>query len=132
MRIGREFVSFAVVGVAGLGVDLAVLYLLAPYLGWYVARLVSFIAAATATWALNRRFTFAHRRSDKSLAREYGHYLLTMIGGALVNYVVYVLTLQWLGGELAPALGVALGSLAGLAVNFLSARQLVFRPGDKP
>jgi putative flippase GtrA len=80
------------------------------------------------TWALNRRFTFAERRSGASIAREYVRYLLTMVGGALVNYAAYVLTLHWLGGPLAPALGVAIGSCAGLAVNFLSARFLVFRP----
>jgi len=131
MRLGREFLSFSVVGVIGLGVDLGVLYLLAPLFGWYGARVVSFIAAASATWALNRRFTFAGRRAGVSLRREYAHYLLTMLGGALVNYSVYVLTLHWLAGPLAPALGVALGSCAGLAVNFLSARYLVFGSGHK-
>lgn len=127
VKIGREFLSFVVVGALGFGVDLGVLYLVAPTLGWYGGRVVSFIAAATATWALNRRYTFADRRSGASIAREYLRYLLTMLAGALVNYVAYVLTLHWLGGPLAPALGVALGSGAGLVVNFLTARHLVFR-----
>jgi putative flippase GtrA len=127
MKLGREFLSFAVVGVIGLGVDLGVLYLLAPAFGWYGARIVSFLAAASTTWALNRRYTFAHRQSGASIGREYLGYLLTMLGGALVNYTVYALTLHWLAGTWAPALGVALGSCAGLAVNFLSARNLVFK-----
>lgn len=127
MRLGREFLSFAVVGTIGFVVDLGVLYLVAPALGWYGGRVVSFIAAATATWILNRHYTFGHRRSEASLAREYARYLLTMLGGALVNYAAYALTLHWLGGPLAPALGVAVGSCAGLAVNFLTARFLVFR-----
>ncbi len=127
MKAGKEFLSFVVVGAIGFGVDLGVLYLLAPYLGWYGARVVSFIAAATATWALNRHFTFSERRSGASILREYAHYLLTMVAGALVNYTAYVLTLHWVGGPLAPALGVAIGSCAGLAVNFLSARHLVFK-----
>jgi len=127
MKIGKEFLSFVVVGAIGFGVDLGVLYLLAPYLGWYGARVVSFLAAATATWMLNRSFTFKERRSGASILREYAHYLLTMVGGALVNYAAYVLTLHWVGGPLAPALGVAIGSCAGLAVNFLSARHLVFK-----
>ena len=88
---------------------------------------MSFIAAATTTWALNRRYTFVARHPHASMLREYGHYLLTMLAGALVNYTIYVLTLHWLGGPLAPAAGVALGSCAGLAVNFLSARHLVFK-----
>lgn len=126
MRLGREFLSFAVVGTIGFVVDLGVLYLLASSLGWYGARVLSFLAAATVTWVLNRHFTFGHRRSEASLTREYARYLLTMLGGALVNYAAYALTLHWLGGPLAPALGVALGSCAGLAVNFLTARFLVF------
>ncbi|MDM0075722.1 GtrA family protein [Variovorax sp. J2P1-59] len=131
MKAGREFLSFAAVGVVGFGVDLGVLYLVAPFMGWYGARVVSFIAAATATWALNRRYTFTSPRPGASLAREYAHYLLTMLAGAMVNYTVYVLTLHWVSGPLAPALGVALGSCAGLAVNFLSARHLVFKSARK-
>jgi putative flippase GtrA len=132
MRIGREFLAFAVVGVVGFGVDVGVLYLLASALGWYGARVVSFLAAASATWVLNRSFTFKSRRSGVPILREYLHYLLTMLGGALVNYLAYVLVLHWVEGSLAPALGVAVGSCAGLAVNFLSARHLVFRAAGKP
>ena len=94
MKAGREFLYFAAVGVIGFVVDLGVLYLVAPFLGWYGARVVSFIAAATATWALNRRYTFTARRSGSSLVREYAHYLLTMLAGAMVNYTVYMLTLH--------------------------------------
>ena len=125
MKLGRQFLSFAVVGAIGFVVDVAVLYLVAPLLGWYGARVLSFLAAATATWALNRRYTF--RRSQASVLREYLGYLGTMLGGAVVNYGAYVLVLHWATGPWAPAAGVALGSCAGLVVNFLSARYLVFR-----
>ena len=127
MKAGREFLAFAIVGAAGFVVDVAVLYLAAPLLGWYGARVLSFLAAATATWALNRRYTFRGRRSDDSVLREYLGYLATMLGGALVNYGAYVLVLHWATGPWAPAAGVALGSCAGLVVNFLSARYRVFR-----
>jgi putative flippase GtrA len=128
MKIGREFLSFAVVGVVGLVVDVAVLYLLAPWLGWYVARVLSFLAAATTTWVLNRRYTFASRIGESgSMWGEYLGYLVTMLGGAVLNYGAYVLTLHWVEGRWAAALGVAIGSLAGMGANFLSARYLVFR-----
>lgn len=126
MKPGREFLSFAAVGAAGFVIDVVVLYLLAPRLGWYGARALSFLAAATATWALNRRYTFADRRADAPVWREYLGYLVTMLGGAVVNYGAYVGVLHGVDGAWAPALGVALGSCAGLAVNFLSARYLVF------
>ncbi|MGJ7568677.1 GtrA family protein [Variovorax sp. GB1R11] len=129
MKIGREFLSFAVGGVIGLVVDVVVLYLLAPLLGWYGARVVSFLAAATTTWVFNRRYTFAASASagGVSLWREYLAYLATMAGGAVLNYGAYVLVLHWVEGRWAAALGVAVGSLAGMSVNFLSARYLVFR-----
>jgi putative flippase GtrA len=127
MKLGREFLSFAVVGAVGFVVDVAVLYLLAPLLGWYGARVLSFLAAATATWVLNRRYTFNGRNTNASVLREYLGYLVTMLGGAVVNYGAYVLVLHWVSGAWAPAAGVALGSCAGLVVNFLSARYLVFR-----
>lgn len=127
MRLGKEFLWFTAVGAIGFVVDLGALYLVAPYLGWYGGRVVSFIAAATATWLLNRRFTFRARQSGTSVGREYARYLLTMLGGTLVNYAAYALTLHWVGGAWGPALGVAVGSCAGLVVNFLSARHFVFR-----
>lgn len=122
----RRLALFAVAGVLGLIVDVGVLYLLAPWLGWYAARVLSFLAAATATWAFNRRFTFAVGR-PASLWREYVSYVVAMLGGAAVNYAVYVLTLHSVEGPWAAALGVALGSLCGMVVNYLSARHLVFR-----
>ena len=135
MKLGREFLTFAAVGVVGLGVDVAVLYLAAPALGWYVARGISFLAAASTTWALNRHYTFSARSSNTSIWREYLGYLATMLAGAALNYAVYVATLHWVGATTpwVPALGVALGSIAGLAINFLSARHLVFkaRRGDE-
>ena len=132
MKLGREFLTFAAVGIVGLGVDVGVLYLAAPVFGWYAARVLSFLAAASATWALNRRYTFAARSSNTSIWREYLGYLVTMLGGAVVNYAVYVATLHWIDGRWAPALGVALGSCAGLTLNFLSARQLVFKARRGP
>lgn len=122
----RRLALFAVAGVLGFMVDVGVLYLLAPWLGWYAARVLSFVAAATATWVFNRRFTFAVG-AVASLWREYASYVAAMLGGAAVNYAVYVLTLQAVEGPWAAALGVALGSLGGMVVNYLSARHLVFR-----
>ncbi|KLN58234.1 GtrA family protein [Variovorax paradoxus] len=128
MKLGRQFLSFAVVGVIGLVVDVAVLYLMAPLLGWYGARVVSFLTAATTTWAFNRRYTFAARASaEGAIWREYLGYLVTMLAGAVLNYGAYVLTLHWVEGRWAAALGVAIGSIAGMGANFLSARYLVFR-----
>ena len=136
MKPSRRFLAFCVVGTIGLGVDLAVLYGSAPLLGWYGGRVVSFIAAATATWHFNRRYTFrdALQHSGAGVLRQYLHYLASMLCGAAINYGLYVLVLNFIPVPHAAALGVALGSLGGLAVNFATARYLVFRragPGPR-
>lgn len=128
MKVARSFAWFVLAGLVGLAVDVAVLYVAAPWLGWYAARVLSFLAAASSTWLLNRRYAFQdHAAHRGSLLREYLAYLAAMLGGAAVNFLVYVLTLHWLSGPWVAALGVALGSIAGLAVNFTSARFLVFK-----
>ena len=128
--LAHRFVRFGVAGVAGLLVDLAVLYLLAPWLGWYLARAASFLAAATFTWWFNRTFTFRAAPGSQarlSIGREYIAYISSMLGGAAINYTVYVLTLHWMSGPFAPTLGVALGSCVGLLSNFTAARMLLSR-----
>lgn len=127
MKLKRELLAFGLVGVVGFVVDVGVLYALAPLFGWYGGRVVSFVAAASATWILNRRYTFKVQPGVRSIWVEYLTYLATMLGGAAVNYGIYALTLRWLHVPGAAALGVAFGSLAGLAANFLSARYLVFK-----
>lgn len=123
---------FALAGVAGLAVDVAVLYLaLALGLGFYAGRVVSFLCAVFATWQINRRYTFAVAgAAPVSLWREWWLYLAAMMAGGVVNYAAYSATIA-LGprATLWPMLAVAVGSLAGMAVNFASAKLLVFKRG---
>lgn len=123
------FFRFCIAGFVGLVVDIAVLYLLAPLLGWYAARAGSFVAAASATWWLNRRFTFALRpsQSRQPVWLEYFQYLASMLIGGTVNYLVYAGVVYGVHSVFAPVLGVALGSIAGLIFNYLAARHWVFR-----
>ena len=131
---------FGLVGVGGLLVDLAVLYVAAPNLGWYGARVLSFWAAATATWWFNRHYTFASAtaaataaESVASVGRQYLRYLLSMMLGGSVNYLTYATVIVWWTGPAAPAVGVALGSCAGLVFNFVAAKYFIFRqPAKNP
>jgi putative flippase GtrA len=130
MKPSPELLRFALVGVAGLGVDLAVLYASAWLLGWYAARVLSFIAAASATWWLNRRYTFraaADSSSSISVWTQYSRYMASMLGGAALNYAAYAAVFRWVNLPGKAALGVAAGSLAGMTANYLSARHLVFK-----
>lgn len=125
----REFLRFALAGVAGFIVDAGVLYLaLALGCGPYIGRVVSFLCAAFVTWQINRRITFATRDSV-SLWREWNQYLLAMSFGGACNYAVYAIAVEILPRSAArPALAVAAGSIAGMFINFLTAKLWVFRP----
>lgn len=82
---------FGVSGVLGLLVDMGVLWLAVPWLGLYGGRVLSFLCAATSTWAFNRRQTFAPTgRQGRTLVAEYLAYLGTMSVGGAVNYSAYV------------------------------------------
>jgi putative flippase GtrA len=121
-----ELLRFAVVGVIGYGVDVAALYVArdALGLGLYLGRVFSFLVAATATWYLNARFTF---RVERLGIGQWARFLAANSAGALVNYGVYAMLIA-AGGPARehPAIAVGCGSLAGLAINFLSSRRFVF------
>jgi len=125
---------FGVSGVLGLLVDMAALWLTTPWLGLYGGRVLSFLCAATTTWAFNRRQTFAPTgRQGKTLAAEYMAYLGTMSVGGVINYSAYVAFVHHFPDLPGFAMwGVAVGSLAGLGFNFASARFLIFRHPPKP
>lgn len=126
--LARAARRFVVVGGIGFLVDAAVLTLLVNANGWnpFYARLASFAVAVTATWLLNRRYTFAHRRRHRTHT-EYSRYVLVQSLGAALNFAVYALCLAgapWLR-EL-PILALAAGSVVAMGFNFWAMQWLVF------
>lgn len=125
----RQFLVFAVIGVAGLGVDTAALYgaMYGLGLGLYAGRVVSYLVAATFTWACNRRFTFT--AADPSHpARQWLKFLAANGVGAVANYATYAALVTWVeAARDYPVIGVAAGSLAGLSFNFTASKRWVFR-----
>ncbi|MCC6469579.1 MAG: GtrA family protein [Alphaproteobacteria bacterium] len=125
-----QLFRFCVVGALAFVVDAGVVQALVVWGQWnpYLARLVSYLSAASTAWWLNRRFTFG--AGDDPLHREWAKYLVVNTAGGLVNYATYAALV--LASDLVramPALGVAAGSVAGLVVNFSLNRWLVFRRG---
>jgi putative flippase GtrA len=123
----RQFLKFGVVGTFGFVVDTAVVYALRYQLGLYGAGLVAFVVAATANWVMNRLWTF---RGQGSLPvhREWARYMVTNLAGFVLNRGTYALLVTFvaLAAE-QPVLAVAAGSIAGMGVNFVLSRRMVFR-----
>lgn len=123
----KRFVRFCIAGTIGFVVDAGVLELLVRALDAnpYTARIGSFLCAATTTWWINRRYTFEAAHAPTS--QEWIGYVGLMLAGAAVNYGVYAAYVAWWDTSRRMLwLGVALGSVAGLAVNFLTSSRLVF------
>lgn len=127
-RLALQFLQFGVVGTIGFFVDTAVLYAgLVLGLGLYGGRAISYLAAASTTWALNRAWTF--RAADRAPAgRQWAIFLLVNLLGFACNYGTYALLVAGVPFVAAnPVLGVAAGSLAGMVGNFVLSRRYVFR-----
>lgn len=120
---------FCVVGGIGFLVDSSSTLLLTQTLAWHplTARLGAFLIAATATWSLNRRFTF---RSSRGTSTWVPYVLFTSVGAA-INVGVF-LGWVWLTGRGAVSIltGVALGSAAALGFNFIVSKMIFVGPID--
>ena len=117
---------FAVIGGIGFVVDAGILTALVTLQGWhhYPARAISFAAAVTVAWALNRRFTFTKTKDAK---REYARYFGVQIVGAVINLSTYVLVIEaWPATAATPVIPLAIGAALALVFNFVAARFFVF------
>ncbi|WP_206030122.1 GtrA family protein [Roseomonas sp. AR75] len=134
-RMALQFLKFGVVGTIGFVVDTAVLYAgLALGLGLYGGRAVSYLAAATTTWALNRAWTFRGQGSGPAL-RQWAVFVAVNLVGFACNYGTYALLVAFVPFVANhPILGVAAGSLAGMVGNFVLSRRFVFAspPDTRP
>ena len=123
-----RFLRFCVVGTLAYLVDAGVVTALVAGAGFdpYAARVISFLTAASFTWWLNRHWTFEVRRAPSRA--EWMSYVGLMILGGAVNYGTYAAAITW--WPLAREhlwIGVALGSITALGVNFASSSRLFAR-----
>jgi len=125
----RQIFSFGVIGCIGFLVDTLVLYI-AIFLGsgLYWGRVLSYLAAVTVTWALNRRFTFAQRNGGNALS-EWAKFSVSQLSGATINlgaYAALVHASRYCAEH--PVVAVGVGSIAGMTINYVVAHRYVFRP----
>lgn len=123
-----RFLGFALVGCAGFVVDAGVLALVLTPLGPYWGRAVSFLCAVSATYVLNRIFVFAEAAKTLGWAAGWAKFIAANAVGAGINLGVYAALTPMLG----PFAALALGSIAGLGVNFALSAGMVFRHRQPP
>ena len=124
-----QFLRFGVVGTVGFLVDSAVLLaMLALGMGPYGGRVLSYLVAASTTFALNRAWTFRAAARDAPVGAQWARFLALNLVGFAANYGTYAaliasvpLVAQY------PVLGVAAGSVAGMFINFGLSRRFVFK-----
>ncbi|MDX1625642.1 MAG: GtrA family protein, partial [Wenzhouxiangellaceae bacterium] len=135
------FFRFSCVGGSIAVVDAGLLYLLkdAPGFNVYTARIVSYTAAMSAGYLLNRYFTFHHLDSTRVLWDELVRFFSVHAAGGVLNFAVFALVVEagrglqlegWFDA-LVPLLGVWIGGVVGMVFNYLLARRLVFDGPDR-
>jgi putative flippase GtrA len=129
----KQFISFSLSGVIGFGVDAGIVMVLdrLTHFALIPAQIVAFFVAVTVTWAINRRFTFWHKKSPNKI-KEWIRYIgANAFGGVVNNSVFSALVIGYSMFAKTPVLAVAGGSIAGLLFNFSSSKILVFRHNDQ-
>jgi len=121
------FLQFGLVGLSGTFVNLislTLLMMLGVSLHWAVG--LAIWVSMTTNFALNRFITFNYATEAK-LWRQYLGFAAASSVGALVNYFVTIqLTQHFALMKTIPQLAAVCGILAGMFINFLSNRYLVF------
>jgi putative flippase GtrA len=96
-------------------------------LGFMRVVLFPILTAASATWALNRRYTFRSSSGNGALT-EWARFVVSQLPGATVNLTVYGVSVYFSPFVAKfPIIGVALGSIAGMLINFVAARAYAFK-----
>jgi putative flippase GtrA len=124
-----QALRFGVVGVIGFLVDTATVYGLHFGAGadLYTAGAAAYVVAASTTWALNRAWTFSEASKARP-GRQWALFLAVQLIGFALNRGTYAALVTFVPlAATHPIIAVAAGSIAGMGVNFLTARTLVFR-----
>ena len=129
-KIITEVFSFASVGAIGFAIEAIVLTILvAQGVDIYLSRAISFPAALTATWYLNRKHTFDGGKNSRfaSLKSEYIGYFLIQGAGALLNLVIFSLVVLLLPQfKLIPVIPLAIGAGVAMIFNYSASKYFVY------
>ena len=129
-RLPYGLLPFLVVGGIGFAVDAAALIVLTHGVGLdaYLARALSFAVAVSATYALNRCWSFRAKAASTRRGAEYVRYIAVQLGGVAINFACFAICIEaspvfatW------PVLALAVGSIIAMVWNYAGARLFTFR-----
>ena len=126
-----RFVRFGLVGSLGFVVDLGVVYALIQFLRLdpFSARIPAWIAAVSTTYLFNLIFTFRSTKltlvRHRQQLRRYGLYVFSQLAGGVVNVLTYVLVVSLFGVPW--SVGLVIGTLVGMLLNYLGASAVINR-----
>ncbi len=130
LRLSRSLSRFVVVGSIGFLIDGGVMQLItwATGVSPLIARAFSFPLALSATWGLNRTWTFETGRERAPLS-QYRRYVVVQIAGFIVNYAIFA-ALVTAGGLWRdwPLLALMVGALISMIFTYILSRLHVFSP----
>jgi putative flippase GtrA len=129
LATGRQAGSFAVIGGIGFVVDGGILTVLNSVYDFDLlpARVVSFSAAVTTTWFLNRQRTFAASKNTKVVS-EWGRYAaVNSIGSVLNMGIFFWLIAQNEALRRMPLVPLGIAASIALVFNFVASKYIVFR-----
>lgn len=122
-----QFLRFGVIGTLGFVWDTLVVYATAPFIGLYVAGIVSYFVAGTINWLLNRIWTYRNVPHGP-MHRQAMMFLLVNSAGFVLNrglYFFLIATQPFCRSY--PVVPIAAGGVCAMFVNFFLSRRLVFR-----
>lgn len=138
-----QFIRFGLIGGMNTGVDLVILNILIFSTGQnegaaYTAfKTISFIAAATFSYFMNKRWAFRDKSKDKEV-QKFSQFFAVSIVGAVINVSVATLVVTYLkpvvgadflflNDNLWGTVGALFGTAFGLVWNFLGYKFIVFK-----
>lgn len=133
-----EFIKFSIVGVSGIIVNLATLYVFKKILTIYISAkydalpfkislVIAFLISLTTNFLLNRKFTFI-QGTERHIFKQYVEFFIFALFAFVVNWFFSVYLYEsyeyFTSNYMLAAL---LGILLGMMVNFFGSKFVVFR-----
>jgi putative flippase GtrA len=126
-RVIAQFLRFGIVGTVGFVIDTITVYSLRGSLGLYGAGVAGFVTAASGNWVFNRLWTFRGLGSGPA-HRQWAKFMVANLVGFVLNRGTYALLVTFVAAAARqPVIAIAAGAIAGLSVNFVLSRRVVFR-----